>query len=606
MHLWNRTEHMAYRAVVAVDDDRVTSFDAHPGAQPNITIDEYHEADVALRKDPRVIEVLASRGITDLDLVLIDTWAFGAHLLPEAQRSRRLGWADVWRRAEHGANPYANPITGLHLIVDMDTLELVEIEDDGAIDEPRPMGEYVPKLVPGQTVRSSLRTYEVSQPQGASFTLDGNLLEWERWSLRVGFNGREGLVLHTVGYEDGGRDPQRRAPAVVRRDGRPVPRPDHRPPAPHGVRRRRVGHGVHDHRRWSSAATASARSPTSTPCCTTRRGEPYEIPNAICIHEEDSGVLWKHVDEHAGTEVRRQRRLVVSFHATVANYEYLVYWRFYEDGAIECEVRATGIMVTTHFAGEMPPYGTLVDERTYAPMHQHFIVARLDLDADGEENTVVASASEVLPIGPTNEHGLAVVQRSEPLRTEREGRQDYDWATQRSWKVVNERSRNGLGTPGGLQARARRGDPAVARSLLAGAAARGRAGAHAVGHAVRARGALAVRRDGGAGDVGPRAAGVDGGGPPDPERRRRALVRLRHPPRDPPGGLAGDARRHRVVLAEAGGVLRPQPGVGRGAAARAPRALSGAPLRRRRRRGKRAPRCHFPTRAHQLPHIGSR
>ena len=79
------------------------------------------------------------------------------------------------------------------------------------------------------------------------------------------------------------------------------------------------------------------------------RGEPRTIPNAICIHEEDSGVLWKHVDDAAGPQVRRARRLVVSFHVTVANYEYLVYWRFYQDGNIECEVRATGIMVTSLF-----------------------------------------------------------------------------------------------------------------------------------------------------------------------------------------------------------------------------------------------------------------
>ena len=80
-------------------------------------------------------------------------------------------------------------------------------------------------------------------------------------------------------------------------------------------------------------------------------GEPQTVSNAICIHEEDNAVLWKHVDERAGAEVRRMRRLVVSFHVTVANYEYLVYWRFYQDGNIECEVRATGIMVTTPFAG---------------------------------------------------------------------------------------------------------------------------------------------------------------------------------------------------------------------------------------------------------------
>ena len=79
------------------------------------------------------------------------------------------------------------------------------------------------------------------------------------------------------------------------------------------------------------------------------RGEPRTIRNAVCIHEEDDGILWKHVDERTGAEVRRARRLVISFHVTVANYEYLVYWRFYQDGNIECEVRATGIMVTSSF-----------------------------------------------------------------------------------------------------------------------------------------------------------------------------------------------------------------------------------------------------------------
>ena len=34
-------------------------------------------------------------------------------------------------------------------------------------------------------------------------------------------------------------------------------------------------------------------------------------------------------------------------------------------------------------------------------------------------------------MGPENPHGLAIVQRATPLRTEEEGKQDYDWATQR-------------------------------------------------------------------------------------------------------------------------------------------------------------------------------
>src|SRR3569623_1518647 len=101
-------------------------------------------------------------------------------------------------------------------------------------------------------------------------------------------------------------------------------------------------------------------------------GEPVTIRNALCIHEEDDAVLWKHVDSVAGAEVRRARRLVVSFHVTVANYEYLVYWRFYQDGNIECEVRATGIMVTAPFEGDAaPPYGPVVGTQPYAPGHQH-------------------------------------------------------------------------------------------------------------------------------------------------------------------------------------------------------------------------------------------
>ncbi len=41
-------------------------------------------------------------------------------------------------------------------------------------------------------------------------------------------------------------------------------------------------------------------------------GNPRTITNAICLHEEDHGVLWKHTDIFTGArEVRRQRRLVM-------------------------------------------------------------------------------------------------------------------------------------------------------------------------------------------------------------------------------------------------------------------------------------------------------
>lgn len=40
--------------------------------------------------------------------------------------------------------------------------------------------------------RSTLKPYHVIQPEGASFTVQGYLVEWEKWRFRVGFNWREG------------------------------------------------------------------------------------------------------------------------------------------------------------------------------------------------------------------------------------------------------------------------------------------------------------------------------------------------------------------------------------------------------------------------------
>ena len=103
-------------------------------------------------------------------------------------------------------------------------------------------------------------------------------------------------------------------------------------------------------------------------------------------------------------------------------------------------------MVTSSFpAGQQPATGAVVDQRTYAPYHQHFIVARLDLDVDGEPNTVYTVESRALPLTDANPHGLALVTDETPLRTESQGRQDYAWDSQRCWKIASARSVNGLG-----------------------------------------------------------------------------------------------------------------------------------------------------------------
>jgi primary-amine oxidase len=447
---WDRADGQAYRAVVSLTGDAVTSWEHLPGQQPNMTVDEWHECDQMLRGQPALVEALARRGITDMSLVLTDMWAYGAALVPERYRGLRLGWCDVWHRDSEDGNPYAHHVTGLHPVVDLNRMTLLELEDSGEVFGSADVrGEYLPRLI-GQPLRE-VAPLEISQPAGAGFTLAGHLLRWQDWELRLGFNHREGLVLHQVGFRDAGR----LRPVAHRLSFAEMVVP-YRDATPDHYRRTAfdIGEWGLGFMTTSLALGCDCLGETSYLDAVVHdsRGEPRTITNAICIHEEDNGVLWKHVDERAGAEVRRARRLVVSFHVTVANYEYLIYWRFYQDGNIECEVRATGILVTSHTGrGGTPSSGTLVDQGTYAPFHQHFIVARLDLDVDGPGNTVYATDSVAARPGGDDPYGLGLTVTSTPLRTETEGRQDYDWNTQRGWKIVNDNMRNGLGTPVGYK-----------------------------------------------------------------------------------------------------------------------------------------------------------
>jgi primary-amine oxidase len=443
--LWNRADNQTWEAVVDLAGDRVVSWTHMPHVTPNFTVDESHEVDEAMRAHPAVIAALAERGIKDMSLVMIEVWTYGRAVMPEKYADRRLGWCDVWYRATPEGNPYAHPVSGLKVVVDLNTLELVELENDHDHGQPEVSGEYVPGPWPG-VQRGDLTPLHITQPEGTSFTLDGTELRWQNWTMRLGFNYREGPVIYQVAYDDHGtvRDIAYRMSfaemVVPYRDSSF----DHY---------RRTAFDVGE---WGLGFMTTSLE-LGCDCLGEivyvdavlhdTRGEPYTIKNAICLHEEDNAVLWKHVDPVTGAEVRRMRRMVVSCHVTVANYEYLVYWRFYQDGNIECEVRASGLMVTTPFGADAqaPQTGTVVDERTYAPFHQHFLVARLDLDIDGDDNTVQEVDSAALPITADNPHGLDLVTVGTPVRSEAESARDYNWETQRFWKVVNPNKTNALG-----------------------------------------------------------------------------------------------------------------------------------------------------------------
>ncbi|WP_164234206.1 primary-amine oxidase [Microbacterium hydrocarbonoxydans] len=444
--LWKKATNEVHEAVVDLTNDAVVSFTHVPGVTPNFTLDEYHDCDLAMKANEQVRAALAARGV-DPESVLFDVWTYGGAVIPEKWRDRRLGWVDLWMRAVPGGNPYAHPVSGLKIIVDMNTLEVLEIEDHHDYGFPEVGGEYVPE-VSGIPESTAIKPLEIVQPEGVSFTVDGTVITWDRWQFRLGFNWREGPVIYQVSFDDDGeqRDIAYRMSfaemIVPYRDSSF----DHYRRTAFDIGEWGLGYMCTSLELGCDCLGEITYLDAVLP---DTAGQPWTIKNAICLHEEDNAVLWKHVDPDVGAEVRRQRRFVVSVHATVANYEYLIYWRFYQDGNIECEVRATGIMVTTPMEneGDSSRTGTTVDRRTYAPFHQHFLIARLDLDVDGDENTVVESDSMPAPISETNPLGLDLVTQATVIESESQAGRTFSWERQRGWKVQNPNRLNAFGSP---------------------------------------------------------------------------------------------------------------------------------------------------------------
>jgi primary-amine oxidase len=442
-----------YEAVVSLTAGALKSWTLIPGVQPSVMLDEFFECEAAVKADPGFQEALARRGVTDMSLIMVDPWSAGWYgEESEKDRGVRLARALAWTRSEPGDNGYARPIDGVAVLVDLNAMKVLRVEDTGVIPLPPQSGnyarDYVAEFSPTGEYRKDLKPLEIVQPDGPSFSVDGHFVRWQKWSFRIGFTPREGLVLYTVGYEDNGRV----RPILYRAAlcDMVVPYAD-----PHYNHYHK---NAFDCGEYGIGMLANSLE-LGCDCLgeiryfdaylTDSRGEVVKIANAICMHEEDYGILWKHVDwRNNQTEVRRSRRLVVSFIATVGNYEYGFYWYFYQDGSIQYEIKLTGIMHT----GALPPgetrkYGTMVAPGVYAPNHQHFFNVRMDLTVDGPRNSVYEVHCEMDPEGPENPAGNGYSARSTLLATEHEAQQLIDPLRGRYWKIVNPHSHNSLGEP---------------------------------------------------------------------------------------------------------------------------------------------------------------
>ena len=445
--LWNSATSTVIEAVITVEGKEI-SFTEIPGAKAPILSTESEKAIKAAKADKRIIAALKDRGVEDVNQVHMETWPIGAQIPKDLDDGRRLIWTPMWQRPTDFANLYAHPINGLHAIVDLDSGEVVTVENTEIIPIPQTPGPYRENQT-GANIK--LKDLAIVQSEGPSFSVEGWKVNWERWNLRVGFCQREGLVIHDVKFKD--QDKERKIAHRLSIAELVSPYGD---PSQGAYRKNAFDTGEFGLGNYTNSLTLGCDCLGEIvyldAAVTTPDGSIKEIPNAICLHEEDNGILWKHVDADGHTEVRRGRRFVVSSIVTVNNYEYGYFWYFYQDGSIEFEAKLTGIVLTVADAlGKDHPSATELEPGLWAPYHQHILCARLDLDIDGEKNSVLEVESFAHPQGEKNPYGGAYETRETLLSKEKESQRVIDPFSGRYWKVVNPQVKNHMDHPVGYK-----------------------------------------------------------------------------------------------------------------------------------------------------------
>ncbi|RXG46117.1 hypothetical protein VDGE_03348 [Verticillium dahliae] len=459
-------EKLLHEIIVNLDQQAVASNKELHGRHSYIDTDFMKQVGDACLADEQVQREIESLKLPEGATVVVEPWAYATDGVKNMKERWTMGWFYMRLSDRPEANYYAYPLDiCAEVSPDLQVTSVYRLPSaagdkthtrQAAFDERKIVNaeksEYHPDLLTSH--RTTTKPYHISQPEGPSFSTAGNLITWEKWTMRIGFNYREGMTLHDVRYD--GRSLFYRLSLAEMF----VPYADPRAPYPRkaafdlgndgaGVNANNLGLGCDclGHIRYFDG------------WLTTAAGEPLRMPNVVCCHEIDDGILWKHTNFRTGNAVvTRSRVLVLQTIITVSNYEYLFLFYFQQDASLFYEVRATGIMSTAPIdIGDTVPYGTIVAPGTLAPYHQHLFCLRIDPAIGGHANSLVVEESHAMAFEEEdgsgedcNPFGVGYTTRSQVI--EKETGLDLDFRTNRVFKIVNEAKKNAItGTPIGFK-----------------------------------------------------------------------------------------------------------------------------------------------------------
>lgn len=427
-------------------------FDKPPYGQAPILPTEVLKCERVVKANEAWRDAMRKRGLNDADIDMLQIDAFSAGFFNrDDEKGKRLVRAIAYYREREIDNGYARPVEGVVAVVDLTKEEVMRLDDDGKLTPiPLSKNNYDRDSVP--VTRSAPKPLDITQPEGPSFTVDGYQVSWENWKFRIGFNQREGLVLHTITFNDEGRERSIMHRASVSEMVVPYADPTLGQNFKAAFDSGENGFGRFTNQLELGCDCVGNIHYFDIPSADDN-GQPITLKHAVCMHEEDKGVLLKHHEHRTGiSEMRRARELIVSFFTTIDNYDYGFYWHFCQDGEIRLEIRLTGIVQTAAiYPGTQYEWGSLLTPELAAPTHQHLFSARLHMAVDGPENAVVESEFVKLPISEKNPNGVSFGYEKTIFQHEQEAARVADASSQRTWTVFNPNCVNAIGNPTAYQ-----------------------------------------------------------------------------------------------------------------------------------------------------------
>ncbi|KAJ5033560.1 uncharacterized protein L3040_008672 [Drepanopeziza brunnea f. sp. 'multigermtubi'] len=446
-----RNTNKLHEAIVSLSQAKVESnVRLGPCVHSNADGDEIIRVEQIALEDEQVKAEIAKLQLPEGTVIISDPWIYGSDgvddgLFTDKERMFQcfLYIRDPNNSSEPDSNHYAMPIS-ISPVISAETMKVTRIDflptgADATVKEPapykvQPANEYIPEA---QDLRTDIKPLNVIQPEGVSFQVtnfseQGHSIAWQKWEFKIGFNQREGMVLYDVHYA--GR------PLFYRLSLSDMNIPYADPRHPY---HKKAAFDLGD----AGAGIMANNLQLGCDCLgsiyylsavlNNDKGEPLEMPNCVCIHEQDAGIGWKHTNYRTGrAAVVRSRELVLQSIITVSNYEYILAFQFNQAGELMYEVRATGILSTQPIdEGISVPWGTVVHPGVLAAHHQHIFSLRVDPMIDGPLNRVVYDEAHPMPRSDFNPHGVGYTVTETPITTS--GGYDLDVDANRIFKIQN-------------------------------------------------------------------------------------------------------------------------------------------------------------------------